>query len=406
MTEPQPPLRYYPLVLGALALVLFTTSAQFLIVSPILPRIAEELHVPEARLGALVTAYAVAVGGFAFLAGPVSDRLGRRTILRYGTAWMAIALLLHGFASTFESLLALRFLAGTASGFLGGAAVAYIGDVVPYERRGAAIGIITSGFALGQVVGIPIGTVVAGWAGYRAPFVVFGVLMAVVSALCWGVLAESPRREGVFGLREAMDGYRMVLKRVDLVAVNVAGLTMMFSVSAFIVYQPLWIERTFGVSENSIAVLFAAGGVANAITGAVAGKASDSFGRKSLVLIASGGMGLCMLATPFMPSFAAILGLFVFTMCLVGIRISPLNAWVTSLVDSDHRGSLMAMWLATSQIGFALGSAVAGYTFERFDFLGNAVAGCVAALLTAAILLVFVPEPTGDPEAPKPPAPA
>ncbi|MCB9674013.1 MAG: MFS transporter [Alphaproteobacteria bacterium] len=391
MSEPR--LRYYPLVLASLTLVLFTTSAQFLIVSPILPRIAEDLHVPEEQLGVLVTAYAVAVGGCAFLAGPLSDKLGRRAILRYGTLWMGAALVLHGFATTFELLLVLRFLAGTASGFLGGAAVAYIGDTVPYEKRGQAMGVITSGFALGQVVGIPMGTLMAGWFGYRVPFVVFGGVMLAVSALCWLALEDSGRRQGKFGIAEALEGYRYVVSRLDLIAVNLAGLTMMLSVSAFIVYQPLWIERTFDVDENGIALLFGVGGLANAVTGWIAGGASDRWGRKPLVLASSGGLGVCMLMTPFMPSYTAILALFVFTMCLVGIRISPLNAWVTSLVDTDHRGSLMAIWLATSQVGFALGSAVAGYAWTNYGFIGNALAGCTAALTTAVILALFVGEP-------------
>jgi len=395
VNEPQP-LRHYPLVLASLALVLFTTSAQFLIVSPILPRIAEDLGVPEARLGGLVTAYAVAVGGFAFLSGPVSDKLGRRTVLRWGTAWMALALLLHGFASSFELLVLLRFLAGTASGFLGGAAVAYIGDMVPYERRGRAMGIITSGFALGQVVGIPIGTVLAGWFGYRVPFVAFGVLMAACSVLCWTVLAEGPRREGVFGLAEAIDGYRFVLRRGDLIAVNLAGATMMLSVGAFIVYEPLWIERTHGATENGIALLFVVGGLANIVSGAAAGYASDRIGRKPLVIFASVGIGLCMLLTPALPDYTAILGMFLVTFCLVGVRLSPLNAWVTSLVGPEYRGSLLAIWLAFSQVGFALGSAVAGGLWIRYGFVGNAVVGCVGALGTAAILWSFVPEPQGD----------
>ncbi|MEZ4318476.1 MAG: MFS transporter [Myxococcota bacterium] len=398
MSEPAP-LRYYPLVLASLALVLFTTSAQFLIVSPILPRIAEDLSVPEDRLGVLVTAYAIAVGGFAFLSGPVSDRLGRRTILRFGTLWMGVALLLHGLATTFELLVALRFLAGTASGFLGGAAVAYIGDVVPYEKRGQAMGIVTSGFALGQVVGIPLGTLLAGWFGYRMPFVAFGGLMLAVSALCWFALAESrtAARDGRFGLAEAIEGYRYVLSRGDLVAVNVAGASMMLSVAAFIVYQPLWIERTFEVDETGIALLFGVGGVANAVMGATAGYASDRVGRKPLVLASSALLGVCMIATPFMPSYEAILALFIFTMAQVGVRISPLNAWVTSLVDSEHRGSLMAIWLATSQVGFAIGSWVAGFVWTNTGFLGNALVGGTGAILTAAILAWFVPEPQGDP---------
>lgn len=382
-----------PLVLGTLASVLFTTSAQFLIVSPILPRIAEELTVPEDQLGYLVTAYAVAVGCFAILAGPISDQWGRRTILRWGTLWMGIALLLHGLATSFETLMALRFLAGTASGMLGGAAVAYVGDVIPYERRGWALGIVTSGFAFGQVLGIPLGTLLAGWAGYRAPFVGFGLLMVVCSAMCWFVLDPTPQREGRLTLADAFESYRWILSQPVLVAVNVASATMMLSVSAFIIYQPLWLEQTFDATEGWIAVLFGCAGLMNAAMGAYSGALSDRVGRKPLVLLASGGLGLAMLVTPFMPSWNVLFVLFVATMGLVGMRLSPLNAWVTALVDDAHRGALMSLWLATGQIGFALGSVVAGWMWREYGFTGNAIAGFCAAMITAAILAFFVPEP-------------
>lgn len=385
----------YPWILACLTAVLFTASSQFLIVAPVLPRIAEDLQVPESRLGTLITVYAVAVGTFAVLAGPVSDHLGRRTVLRIGTAWMAVALLLHGVAGSFEALLGVRFLAGTASGFLGGAAFAYIGDVLPDRVRGQAMGIVSGGFAAGQVLGIPLGTLLAEQFDYRVPFLAFGGVMVLCNAATWVFLVPGPSRNGPFELVEAFESYRAILTRRDLVLVNLASVTMMLSVSVFITYEPLWIERHFQVSGSAIALLFGVGGLANAASGVVAGNLSDRFGRKPLAIGASGGLGLAMLATPFMPSYLAILGWFVVTMAIVGMRIAPLNAWVTGLVTPDRRGSLMALFLATGQIGFAIGSALAGVLFASGGFLACAVVGTISAIVTA-LLLVGVPEPTRE----------
>lgn len=376
----------YPVILATLAAVLFTGSSQFLIVAPVLPRIAEALAVPEERLGTLVTAYAVAVGCFAIAAGPISDHFGRRTVLRMGTAWMAAALLLHGLASSFEALLAVRFVAGTASGFLGGAAMAYIGDVVPDRARGQAMGIVSGGFAAGQILGIPIGTILAAQLDYRAPFLAFGLVMLACHVATWVVLVPSPGGTGRFSFTQALKGYREIVTRRDLLLVNAASVTMMLSVSAFITYEPLWIERTYGVDETGIALLFGAGGLANAVMGVLAGRWSDRVGRKRLAIGASAGLGLAMMSTPFMPSFMAILGLFIVTMGIVGMRIAPLNAWVTGLVPPSRRGSLMALFLATGQIGFAIGSALSGAVFGSVGFVGCAGIGMVGALLAAAFL--------------------
>ena len=66
-----------------------------MILSPILPRIGDELAIPDALLGTLVSVYSIMVGIFAILAGPVSDKVGRRQILILGCASMAAALFMH-----------------------------------------------------------------------------------------------------------------------------------------------------------------------------------------------------------------------------------------------------------------------------------------------------------------------
>jgi predicted MFS family arabinose efflux permease len=126
------------LVVFALWLLVFSASSQIMIMSPILPRIGEELGIPDAMLGTLVSAYALMVGVFAILSGPVSDRVGRRRILLAGAGVMTVALLLHVFVVDYVSFLAVRLFAGMAGGVLSGAAVSYIGDYFPYNRRGWA----------------------------------------------------------------------------------------------------------------------------------------------------------------------------------------------------------------------------------------------------------------------------
>src|SRR5687767_6149181 len=69
------------LVVFTLWLLVFSASSQIMIMSPILPQIGDQLGVPDAVLGTLVSAYSFMVGVFAILAGPVSDRVGRRRML-------------------------------------------------------------------------------------------------------------------------------------------------------------------------------------------------------------------------------------------------------------------------------------------------------------------------------------
>ncbi|HIG45676.1 MAG TPA: MFS transporter, partial [candidate division Zixibacteria bacterium] len=83
------------LILFALWLMMFSASSQTMIMSPILPLVGDQLHIPQEYLGTLITSYSVMLGVFALITGPISDRIGRRRILLFGTGAMCITLFLH-----------------------------------------------------------------------------------------------------------------------------------------------------------------------------------------------------------------------------------------------------------------------------------------------------------------------
>ena len=82
------------LILLSLWLLLFVSASQFLVMVPILSDIGRELDIPESLQGTLVSVYGVVSAMFSLVAGPISDQVGRRRILLYGSAMMAVALAL------------------------------------------------------------------------------------------------------------------------------------------------------------------------------------------------------------------------------------------------------------------------------------------------------------------------
>ena len=135
MKDPNAPAHPY-LIVFALWLLVFSASCQTMVIAPILPLIREELGIADAFLGTLVTVYSLMVGIMAVISGPISDRIGRRRILLLGSGAMTGALALHTFVDSYVEFLVVRVLAGAAGGVLSGAAVSYVGDYFPYNRRG------------------------------------------------------------------------------------------------------------------------------------------------------------------------------------------------------------------------------------------------------------------------------
>jgi predicted MFS family arabinose efflux permease len=367
-----------------------------MIISPILPQIGEQLDIADTLLGTLVTAYSLMVGLFAVISGPISDRIGRRRILLIGTGIMAVSLVAHFLVVDYFSFLAVRVFSGVAGGILSGAAVSYIGDYFPYNRRGWAVGWVMSGSAFGQIFGIPMGVVLAGRFGFRAPFYLFAVTMALTFILLWVKLPQPPirKREGRLTLGSAVSDYWEMLKRKEIAAAAVAFFLMFLGVSIYVVYFPTWLERSIGFSPNQIASLFLVGGIANVLTGPQAGRLSDKIGRKLIVLLSCIGLFFVMLGTTVViQNLWLAYPVFFLTMVLVAMRISPFSALLTALVPDHNRGSLMSLTVALGQVGFGLGGALAGPFYSEFGYGSNTIIGAVSVLGMGVIVWYMVPEP-------------
>ncbi len=367
-----------------------------MIISPILPQIGDDLGIADAALGTLVSVYSLMVGIFAILSGPVSDRIGRRRILLIGCGTMTVALMLHTLVSDYASFLAVRVFAGVAGGILSGAAVSYIGDYFPYERRGWATGWVMSGSAFGQIAGIPIGIVLAGQWGFKTPFYIFAVTMAATILLLFFGVPQPPGKQSLEKLtvRKAAADYAAMLRRPEVAWAAVAYFVMFLGVSIFIVYLPTWLERDLDISGNEIALMFLVGGIANVLTGPQAGKWSDRIGRKGIILLACIGLSSLMLLTvPLVTNVTTACVFFFLTMMLVAMRTSPFSALLTGLVNDDRRGSLMSLAVALGQMGFALGGAIAGPLFAGMGYSSNTVLGAIFVLAMGLIVWFFIPEP-------------
>jgi predicted MFS family arabinose efflux permease len=384
------------LIVFTLWLLVFSASSQIMIIAPILPLVGDALGIREALLGTLVSAYSLMVGIFAVISGPFSDRIGRRQILILGTGLMTLALAAHALVVDYWSFVTVRVLAGVAGGILSGAAVSYVGDWFPYERRGWATGWVMSGAAAGQIAGIPLGVVLAGAFGFRIPFYMFAATMAATFVL---VLLRIPQPEvdrnpEPVTLGRAARGYLQMLRQREIAAAAAAFFLMFLGVSFYVVYLPTWLERDVGATANQIALLFLVGGVANVLVGPQAGRISDRVGRKGIILLSCVGLSILMvLTTPVVRTVTVAYPYFFFIMALVAMRIGPFSALLTALVPDGQRGSLMSLTVALGQVGFALGGTLAGLLYASAGYGSTTILGAVSVLGMGLMVWFLVPEP-------------
>ncbi len=402
---PLPPLsRKDRLVVFSLWLLVFAASSQVMIIAPILPRIGAALDIGEELQGTLVTGYAVALAVVALIIGPISDRYGRRAVLLAGSGSMMVALGLHFLAVDYWSMLCLRVLAGCAGGMLTGAAVSYVGDYFPYARRGWANGWVMSGFAVGQVLAIPAGTMLADQLDFRAPFLIFGACMAAsfVLILLGVPQPEVERDDQPLTILGALRNYGRAVKNPTVAFGAVAFFLMFMHGSLYVTFLPTWLEHELGATVPQVASLFLVAGLANILTGPQAGKLSDRIGRKPLIVWSCFGLALWVLGTTFWVTqvWQAYI-LFFIALVLVATRVSPFQTLLSSVVPSRQRGTTLSLVVAVGQVGGGIGGAVAGLVYPRAGMLGTSIAASLAIFACGLIVVLAIPEPdlddNGDP---------
>lgn len=121
------------------------------------------------------------------LIGPVTKKVGSRTLLRIGLSLVAIGLLLLSMTSSWVLLFVALFLLSLGQGFSGPSGGALVAELAPVERRGEAIGYQQSTAAFGRIVGPVMAGALFDHIGVGTPFFVGGVLMVVALVTVWSL---------------------------------------------------------------------------------------------------------------------------------------------------------------------------------------------------------------------------
>src|SRR5258706_7350443 len=166
----------------ALAFIFVTLVLDILgigLIVPILPKLVESFQggsvsASSHTYGLLMALYSLMQFIFAPLLGSLSDRFGRRPIILASLLGSALDYVLLAFAPNLGWFFVGRIVSGITGANLT-AAMAYIADVSPPEKRAANFGLIGAAFGVGFIIGPALGGLL-GKIGLRVPFMVAGGL--------------------------------------------------------------------------------------------------------------------------------------------------------------------------------------------------------------------------------------
>lgn len=349
-----------------LAIIQFTHIVDFMIMMPLGKQFMENFDISPRQFTLLVSSYA----GTAFVAGFVSalfiDRYDRRSALLVLYVGFTAGTFACAWAPSYDLFLLARALTGAFGGTLGALVLAIVGDVVPFERRGAAIGKVMTAFSAASIAGVPAGIFLAAEFGTSAPFFIIGLLSCLFCGIGYlfipsmrGHLQQTNGRSSHASPAEVI---RVISTNINQRRALLFTLVLMLGHFTIIPFIAPYMELNIGLTQKQIALLYAIGGTVTVIFLPIFGRLSDRFGHIRVFTFSSILALFSIFALTNLPPVILPLALLTsasFFFVASG-RSVPATTLVTSVVKPENRGSFMSIRGSINEAGLAISSFMAG----------------------------------------------
>ena len=365
-------------VLNLMAFVVFATTLFMRSVDPVIPQIAEGLNVTPTTAAMLSTGFTLPYALIQPVLGALADMFSKTRLIAVCMLIVGIATLACGLATNFETLMALRVVAGITAGGVFPIALAVAGDRVPVQQRQVAIGRLLFAAMSGNLLGASGAGVIGDLFGWRGVFFVTGAIDLIALAVAYPGFRSMGERPGRFDLSSLLPNYRAIFS--NPMAKYCFGAVFLEGVFLFGVF-PYMAEflRTEGEPRASIAGVVIAGfGIGGVIYTFMIGWLLEHFRERQLMAAGGMVMGFCLvmiaLRMPWPVEFANFMllgfGFYLLHGCI--------QVYVTELAPSA-RGSATAGHSMFFFLGHAAGPVVYG--------LGLSGVGATPVLLLGAATL-------------------
>ena len=404
--------------LASLSLSMLLSSLGTSIANVGLPTLALAFNTSFQGIQWIVLAYLLAITTLIVSVGRLSDITGRRRLLLAGIFLFTAASVLCGVAPTLWLLIAARAAQGLGAAIMMALTMAFIGETVPKEKTGSAMGLLGTMSAIGTALGPSLGGVLIAGLSWRAIFLVnvpLGILTFLLAhrylpvdrrelktgsvgfdhagtlllaltlaayalAMTMGrgsfgplnlaLLVAAVSGVGLFVLAETRATSPLIRLATFRDRVLSASLGMSALVStvmmATLVVGPFYLYGALGLDAVLVGLVLSVGPIAAALTGVPAGRIADRFGAQrvtiaGLIAIAAGSFALSMMpATLGIPGYIAPL-----VVITVGYALfqTANNTAVMTDIRPDQRGVISGMLHLSRNLGLITGASVMGAVF-------------------------------------------
>jgi DHA1 family inner membrane transport protein len=400
------------IVMLILAGINFTHILDFMIMMPLGPQLMRIFDISPVQFSSLVASYTFSAFASGLIAAFFVDRFDRKRVLLFGYTGFIIGTLGCAIAPSYGLLMSARIVAGLFGGLIGAQVLSIIGDTFPYAKRATAMGALTAAFSVASVVGVPLGLYLATQFSWHAPFLLAGTLAIVINLLAMRFVPKISGHIQNYQPGKAFDAYRNILADTNQQRAILLSVIMMLGHFSIIPFIATYLVVNVGFTEHQITFVYLLGGGLTIFTSPLIGRIADKKGKFPIFALFCTLTLIPVFLITNMPPIAVGLALVVtsFFFIVVGGRMIPMQAMVTSVVPARQRGGFMSINSSIVQLGSGLASMMAGLiivenadgSLQYYNVVGYiAIAFSIAAIFIARKLRPAdennIPVPAAEP---------
>lgn len=347
---------------------------------PIIPLYAKQLGLSPQLIGFAVAASTVTGIFGKFIAGGLSDSLGRKLLMVIACGIATVLPCGYFLATGATSLIGLRLCHGWGTAIMGPVGRAFISDIIPAEKRGNLLSTYTATTNLGTMAGRSLGGLLLFWGGFFYPFAASALagLIALWIAMRWP--RDSGHSEIASLSRRFLEGFREVSSNLAVLLTSFVESVQYFALGFVDAFLPIYATEQ-GLSSWQVGLLYGIQMGAIILSKPFMGWISDRFGRKPQILAGLVCGGLIVWRLPWETTFFLLASLATLFGLTVGVTTSATSALVTDLCKRHRYGAAHGVFGTILDIGHAAGPIAAGFLVGHLGYrAGFAITSLVLIL--------------------------
>jgi MFS family permease len=364
----------------------FLYFGSFYLLLPTIPQFVADLGGTTSQIGVVVGIFTMSSVVLRPYFGKLADRYGRKKMMLFGSGLFALLFAIYSQVQEIVPLYLLRVFHGIAHGSYLAAVFAYVADLAPLKRRGEVMGV----YGVANVVAMALfpawGSMIIASTHDFSRLFLFSTITAGAAFLTVFFVDEIKPEENQ---KQTVSVWTVARQPAVLVA-SLTFFTAATVYGAVITFLPVYAPKQ-GLAN--IGIFFTTYAIFTLISRVIAGKLSDRYGRRKVILPF---LILLTIATFLLPFLQSLYLLVLIGACFglgFGAFMPALNAFVVDSTLPHERASALAFFTAFMDVGITTGAVILGIVGEYWGYATMYGVGGIVVSLGFILFATYSTEP-------------